>query len=58
MLRLPIFTFLRVQHFGLFSGRPVRSGLKRPFKDGPSVIAGVDGLGKTALVRMLLRCNA
>ena len=56
MLRLPIFTVLRVSNYGLFPGRPPGSGLEWIFEDGVSLIAGVNGLGKTTLLTILLRC--
>ena len=56
MLRLPIFTDLRVSNYGLFPGRPTGSGLEWTFEDGVSLIAGVNGLGKTTLLTILLRC--
>jgi hypothetical protein len=56
VLQFPIFTFLRVLNYGLFPGRPPGCGLEWVFEDGLSVIAGVNGLGKTTLLTMLLRC--
>jgi DNA repair exonuclease SbcCD ATPase subunit len=56
MIRLPLFTFLRVSNYGLFPGVPSGSGLEWIFKDGLSLIAGVNGLGKTTLITILLRC--
>jgi hypothetical protein len=56
MLRLPILTALRLLNYGLFPGRPAGSGLEWAFEDGVSLIAGVNGLGKTTLLTVLLRC--
>jgi len=50
MLRLPVFTSLRVQNYGLFPGRDDSGNLEWPFQHGLSLIAGVNGLGKTTLV--------
>jgi hypothetical protein len=56
MLRLPIFNALSVSNYGLFPGHPIGSGVEWTFGDGVSLIAGVNGLGKTTLLTMLLRC--
>jgi hypothetical protein len=56
MLRLPIFTVLRISNYGLFPGRPSGSGLDWTFEDGVTLIAGVNGLGKTTILTILLRC--
>lgn len=55
MIRLPIFTHLRVANYGLFPGQPSGQGIEWTFDRGLCVIAGVNGLGKTTLITMLLR---
>jgi hypothetical protein len=55
MIRLPIFTSLRVEHYGLFPNQPNGDSLEWVFDKGLSVIAGVNGSGKTTLLMMLLR---
>ena len=55
MIRFPIFAHLTVTGFGLFPGDPVGAGIRWPFASGLSLIAGVNGLGKTTLLTILLR---
>ena len=55
MVRLPILTELRVTDYGLFPGDPQGSGITWPFQPGLSLIAGINGLGKTTLLTMILR---
>lgn len=55
MVRLPILTELRVIDYGLFPGAPRGSGITWPFQPGLSLIAGINGLGKTTLLTMILR---
>ena len=54
MIRLPILTLLRVQEYGLFPGTR-GDGINWTFTPGLCLIAGVNGLGKTTLITMLLR---
>lgn len=55
MVRLPILTELRVNDYGLFPGNPRGSGITWRFRKGLSLIAGINGLGKTTLLTMILR---
>ena len=55
MVRLPILTALRVTDYGLFPGDPPDSGITWSFQPGLSLIAGINGLGKTTLLTMILR---
>ena len=55
MVRLPILTELRVIDYGLFPGDPRGSGIAWSFRPGLSLIAGINGLGKTTLLTMILR---
>ena len=55
MVRLPILTELRVSDYGLFPGDPRGSGITWSFQKGLSLIAGINGLGKTTLLTMILR---
>jgi len=55
MLHLPTFTHLRIEGYGLFPGVPRGKGISWHFEKGVSLIAGVNGLGKTTLLTMLLR---
>ena len=55
MVRLPVLTALRVIDYGLFPGEPHGSGITWSFRPGLSLIAGINGLGKTTLLTMILR---
>ncbi len=53
MIRLPIFISFEVRNYGLFPGDG--NGIQREFEPGLCLIAGINGLGKTTLLTMLLR---
>lgn len=55
MLVLPAVTRLQVQHYGLFPGDPPGVGIDRPIASGVTLIAGINGLGKTTLLNVILR---
>ena len=55
MIRLPVLQHLRVDDYGLFPGDPEGSGIVWDFPDGLTLIAGINGLGKTTLLMMILR---
>ena len=55
MVRLPVLTELRVTDYELFPGDPPGSGIAWSFQQGVTVIAGINGLGKTTLLMMILR---
>ena len=55
MVRLPVLTELRVTGYELFPGNPPGSGIAWSFEQGVTVIAGINGLGKTTLLMMILR---
>ena len=55
MIRLPVLTELRAIDYGLFPGYPRGSGITWAFQPGLSLIAGINGLGKTTLLTMILR---
>ena len=55
MVRLPVLTELRVTDYELFPGDPPGSGIAWSFQQGVTVIAGINGLGKTTLLLMILR---
>ena len=55
MIRLPVLQHLRVEGYGLFPGHPEGSGITWDFPDGLTLIAGINGLGKTTLLMMILR---
>lgn len=54
-MRLPVLTELRVTDYELFPGDPPGSGIAWSFRPGSTVIAGINGLGKTTLLLMILR---
>ena len=58
MVQLPVLTELRVEDYELFPGSPPGSGIAWPFQQGVTVIAGINGLGKTTLLLMILRSLA
>ena len=55
MVHLPVLTEFRVTDYGLFPGEPHGTGINWPFRPGLSLIAGINGLGKTTLLTMILR---
>ena len=55
MIYLPVLTELKVENYGLFPGEPRGSGITWSFRPGLSLIAGINGLGKTTLLMMILR---
>lgn len=55
MINFPVFEHLAVHHYRLFPGTPDEPGINFPIKDGISILAGINGLGKTTLINMLLR---
>jgi len=55
MIRLPVFQHITVSDYGLFPGHPMGAGINRSFTPGLTLIAGVNGLGKTTLLTMILR---
>ena len=55
MIKLPVLQHLRVEDYGLFPGDPEGSGIVWDFQAGLTLIAGINGLGKTTLLMMLLR---
>ena len=55
MVCLPILKELRVTGYELFPGDPSGSGIAWSFQNGVTVVAGINGLGKTTLLMMILR---
>lgn len=55
MIRLPLLNHIAVANYGLFPGDPAGSGIEWSFRPGLSLIAGINGLGKTTLLTMILR---
>ena len=55
MALLPVLLRLKITNYGLFPGTSVANGINWTFQPGLSVIAGINGLGKTTLLMMILR---
>ncbi|TPK96546.1 MULTISPECIES: AAA family ATPase [unclassified Mesorhizobium] len=55
MTTLPILTAFEIRGFALFPGGDGTSGISRPVDKGVTLIAGINGLGKTTLLIALLR---
>lgn len=55
MVTLPILTRLAIAGYGLFPGEPAGTGIDRSFEPGLTLIAGINGLGKTTLLTAILR---
>lgn len=53
-ISLPVFRELWVDDYELFPGR-TKEGLHHPFLPGVTVVTGVNGLGKTTLLNVMLR---
>ena len=55
IVQLPVLTELRVINYELFPGDPPGNGIAWTFEPGVTVIAGINGLGKTTILMMILR---
>jgi hypothetical protein len=55
MVTMPVITGLRIADYGLFPGDPRGTGINQSFQPGLTVIAGINGLGKTTLLTAILR---
>ena len=55
MIHLPIVTHLTISNYRLFPGSPSDSGIDWTFPAGLTLVAGINGLGKTTLITMILR---
>ena len=55
MIRFPVFRRLEIRDYALFPGPSRDHNVTFDFRSGTNLIAGVNGLGKTTLVTMLLR---
>lgn len=53
-ISLPVIEHLRVHNYALYPGEN-GTGLDLSFKDGVTVLAGINGVGKTTLLNLLLR---
>ena len=55
MVQLPVLTELSITEYEMFPGDPPGTGLRWSFREGVTVCAGINGLGKTTLLTMILR---
>lgn len=55
MINLPVFERIKVLNYSLYVGTPDSPGLDHTFRSGVNVIVGINGLGKTTLLNILLR---
>ena len=55
MISFPVLTRLSVAGYQLYPGNPPGRGLEHDFISGVNVVVGINGIGKTTLLNMLLR---
>lgn len=55
MVNFPVFERVCVKDYALYEGTAERPGLDHSFVSGVNVIVGINGLGKTTLLNILLR---
>lgn len=55
MVHLPVLTEVSVTDYGLYVGTREQPGLHHTFESGVNIIVGINGLGKTTLLNILLR---
>lgn len=55
MINFPVFKRVKVSDFAMYVGSEAKPGLDHLFVPGVNVIVGINGLGKTTLLTMLLR---
>jgi len=55
MIIVPQFETLEVKNYGLFPGKSCENKIGIEFKHGLTLLVGINGLGKTTLLTMLLR---
>ena len=55
MIRFPLLKHIRVSDYQLYPGPAGSGGIDRALPSGVTVIAGVNGLGKTTLLNMIFR---
>lgn len=53
-IKFPVLRSLKIEHYQMFPGKD-QKGLTYSFLPGITVIAGINGLGKTTLLNMILR---
>ena len=55
MIHLPVIRRLKISNYRLFPGHQQDQGIDWTFPSGLTLVAGINGLGKTTLVTMILR---
>lgn len=55
MIRFPVLDRVSVLHYALYVGEPDSLGLDHSFLPGVNIVVGINGLGKTTLLNILLR---
>lgn len=55
MINFPVFERVCVRNYALYAGTSDSPGLDHTFQPGVNVIVGINGLGKTTLLNILLR---
>lgn len=55
MINFPVLDRVSVQNFALYVGKPDSPGLDHSFQPGVNIVVGINGLGKTTLLNILLR---
>lgn len=55
MINFPVLKRVKVSDFAMYAGTDDKPGLDHSFVSGVNVIVGINGLGKTTLLTMLLR---
>lgn len=55
MIHFPVFEHLQVKNYRLFPGTERDPGLDFAIRPGLSIVAGINGLGKTTLINILFR---
>ncbi len=56
MVNFPVFESISIEGYALYPGTEGAAGLHHVFRPGVNVIVGINGLGKTTLLNILLRC--
>jgi predicted nucleic acid-binding Zn-ribbon protein len=55
MISFPVFDHIEISNYGMYTGSPEKPGLSHAFRPGVNVIVGINGLGKTTFLNILLR---
>lgn len=55
LINFPVLDRVSIQNFALYVGKPESPGLDHSFQPGVNIVVGINGLGKTTLLNILLR---